>query len=188
MMRPIMMTRTLHAHWWTFLLRGIAALIFAAACVFLTGATIYALVLWIGIFFIVDGAIMLWHAIRSIGDTGHRHWWWLLLGGLVGIAAGALTLWWPGITALTLALFIGWWALVTGVLELIVALRFRNALPNEWMWVIGGILTMILGALMAIFPAAGLVAIVWMIGFYAFLAGISLVAFSIRLYKAQHPA
>ena len=184
-MHPLMATRTLHTHWWTFMFRGIIAIVFALACVFLTGAAIYALVLWIGVFFIVDGIVMLWHAIRSLSDTGHRHWWWLLLGGLVGIAAGALTLWWPGITALTLALFIGWWALVTGVIELIIALRFRNVLPNEWTWVASGILSMILGALMAIFPLAGLATIVWMIGLYAFLAGVSLIVFSIRLYRGQ---
>jgi len=185
---PIIMTRTLQAHWWTFLLRGIVALIFAFACIFLTGAAIYALIVWIGVFFIIDGVVMLWGAIRSLGDTGHGHWWWQLLGGLVGIAAGILTLWWPGITAITLALFIGWWALVTGVLELIVALRFRHALPNEWMWVVNGILSMLLGAAMAIFPLAGLTAILWMIGVYAFLAGIALIAFSMRLYRAQHRA
>lgn len=176
-------TRTLRAHWWTFLLRGIVALIFGIACLFMTGAAIFALVVWIGIFFIVDGFLMLWGAIRSVGDSRHGHWWWLVLGGIVGIVAGALTLWSPEITALTLALFIGWWALVTGVLELIVALRFRHALPNEWAWVIGGILSMLLGAFMAIFPAAGLVAIVWTIGVYAVLAGISLIVFSVRLSR-----
>jgi uncharacterized membrane protein HdeD (DUF308 family) len=180
----MMAQRSVREHWWSFLVRGIIAIVFAIACIWLTGATILALTLWVGVFFIADGIFMIMGAYRSLRTSRHGHWWWQLLGGIVGIIAGALTLWWPGITAITLALFIGWWALMTGVLELITAVRFRSTLQNEWLWVLNGILSIILGALMALFPAAGLYAIVWMIGVYAFIAGVSMIVLAFRLRPA----
>jgi len=175
---------SLKGHWWAFLLRGIVALIFAAACFFLTGATIFVLVLWIGAFFFVDGILMIVGAIRAASGSHHTHWWWQILGGLVGIAAGVLTWIWPGITALTLAIFVGAWAFVTGIFELATAIRMRSALPNEWLWIVNGVLSILLGIFIAIFPGAGLVAFTWMLGFYALLAGIAMIALGFRLRSA----
>src|SRR5262245_48835606 len=49
--------------------------------------------------------------------------WWLVVVGLLGIAAGIVTFAWPGITAILLVLFIGAWALVHGIFEIIGAIQ-----------------------------------------------------------------
>jgi uncharacterized membrane protein HdeD (DUF308 family) len=182
-MIPIPGAEALKAHWWALLIRGIIAVLFGVACFLLTGAAIFALAIWIGIFFILDGIFMIVGAVRSASASHTSHWWWQLLGGIVGIIAGVLTFMWPGITALTLAIFVGAWAIVTGAFELATAIRLRSALPNEWLWIINGILSVILGLLIFVFPGAGLVGLVWLLGFYAILAGIALITLSFRLRR-----
>jgi len=174
----------LRAHWWALLLRGAIAVLFGLLCFFWTGATLIALVFWIGIFFVLDGALMIVGAIRSISSSSAGHWWWQLLGGIAGIAAGVLTFMYPGLTAYTLTIFIGAWAIVTGVFELITAIRMRAALPNEWLWIINGVLSILLGMYFFVFPLAGAISLVWILGFYAILAGIAMIALSFRLKKA----
>lgn len=182
-MIPIPGADALKAHWWVLLIRGIIAVLFGLACFFLTGAAILALVIWIGVFFILDGILMIVGAVRGARDGHATHWEWQLLAGIAGIVAGVLTFMWPGITALTLAIFVGAWAIVTGAFELVTAIRMRATLPNEWLWVVNGILSIVLGLLIFIFPGAGLVGLVWLLGFYAVLGGIALVALSFRLRK-----
>ena len=175
---------SLRAHWWVLLLRGIIALLFGAACFILTGAAIFALVIFIGAFFIVDGILMIAGAIRSASASHMGHWWWQLLGGIAGIAAGVLTFAWPAITAFTLAILVGAWAIVTGAFELVTAIRLRSALPREWLWILNGILSLLFGLFVFVFPGAGLVVVVYVLGFYAILAGIAMIALSFRLRKA----
>ncbi len=174
----------LRAHWWALLLRGIVALLFGLICFVLTGAAVFALVIWVGAFFIIDGVLMIVGAIRSASASNMSHWLWQLIGGIAGVAAGILTFVWPGITAFTLAIFIGAWAIVTGVFELITAIRLRSAIPNEWLWILNGALSVLFGLFVFVFPGAGLVAIVYVLGFYAIIAGIAMITLSFRLKKA----
>lgn len=173
----------LKAHWWAFLLRGIIAVLFGLACFFLTGATILALVIWIGIFFILDGIFMIVGAVRSSSASHTSYWWWQLIGGIAGIAAGVLTFMYPGITALTLTIFVGAWAIVTGAFELVTAIRLRAALPNEWLWIVNGMLSILLGIVIFVYPGAGLVGLVYVLGFYAILAGIAMLVLAFRLRR-----
>src|SRR4029453_17639755 len=71
--------------------------------------------------------------------------WWLVVVGLLGIAAGIVTFAWPGITAIMLVLFIGAWALVHGIFEIIGAIQLRKEIDNEWMLILGGALSVLFG-------------------------------------------
>ena len=170
----------LKQHWWALLFRGVVAILFGAVCFLYTAATLAVLVYVIGAFFIIDGVIMVVGALRSSSASNPREWWMLLLGGIAGVAAGVLTFVWPGITALTLALLVAAWALVTGILELATAIRLRKVLPNEWLWVVNGVLSIVLGIAIAVYPGAGLVSLVWLLGIYAILAGIAMLALAFR--------
>jgi uncharacterized membrane protein HdeD (DUF308 family) len=69
----------------------------------------------------------------------------LVVVGLLGIAAGIVTFAWPGITATLLVLFIGAWALVHGIFEIIGAIKLRKEIDNEWMLILGGALSVLFG-------------------------------------------
>jgi len=107
--------------------------------------------------------------------------WWLALVGLLGIAAGILTFAWPGVTALVLLLFIAGWAIATGVLQIVGAIRLRKELDNEWLLIASGVLSIIFGLILAVQPGAGALALLYVIGAYAVLFGILEVLLSLRL-------
>src|SRR5919197_1255421 len=111
-------------HWWVFALRGIAAIIFGILAFIWPGVTLAFLVLLWGAYALVDGVLGLLAGFR----TGQDHRWALLIEGLVGIAAGIATFVWPGLTALVLVYIIAAWALITGILEIIAAIRLRKVI------------------------------------------------------------
>jgi uncharacterized membrane protein HdeD (DUF308 family) len=139
--------------WWLLLLRGIAAVLFGLLAFIWPGLTLVTLVLLYGAFALVDGVISLVAAFT--GSAKPIPTWWLVVVGLLGIAAGIVTFAWPGITAILLVLFIGAWALVHGIFEIIGAIQLRKEIDNEWMLILGGALSVLFGRIVLIAPGAG---------------------------------
>src|SRR5262252_2109039 len=108
--------------WGLLVLRGLAAILFGVLAFVWPGITLAALVLVWGAYALVDGLCAL---IASLRLEEGKPMWTLTLVGLLGIAAGLLTLLWPQITALVLLVFIAGWAVVMGVFQLAAAIRFR---------------------------------------------------------------
>jgi uncharacterized membrane protein HdeD (DUF308 family) len=173
------MLQLLVSHWWLFLIRGILALAFGVACLVFPIAALWVIALLFGVYAFVDGIVAVVASIR-MNHAGGR-WGWLLLEGILGILAGLVVFAYPGLAALTLALLLGAWAIVTGVLAIASAFSARRHVPNEWLWVLSGVVSLIFGIAIFWSPAFGLFALVWMVAFYAILAGIFLIGFSFRL-------
>ena len=171
----------LSRNWWLLLLRGIAAIAFGILTWIYPGLTVAVLVLLFGAYCLVDGVLGVWSAIT--GRKEHDDWWILLLVGLLGIGVGILTFMAPGLTAIGLLFYIAVWAIATGVLEIIAAIRLRKQIEGEWMLILGGIVSVIFGVLLMAQPGAGADAVVWLIAAYAVLFGILLV---ILAFKAKN--
>jgi len=88
---------------------------------------------------------------------------------------------WPDIAAITLVLLIGAWAVLTGVLEIIVAIRLRRDWANEIWLLLSGLLSIIFGVLIFRFPGTGALAIAWIIGIYAIVFGVLFVILGFQL-------
>jgi uncharacterized membrane protein HdeD (DUF308 family) len=168
-------------HWWLVAVRGLAAIIFGVLAFIWPGITLAVLVLFFGAYAIVDGAVAIVVAVRTGGNLR----WAALLEGIVGIIAGIVAFIWPGLTALALLFVIAAWAILTGALEVVAAIRMRNVIDNEWTLVIAGVLSVLFGVVLLAQPGAGALAIVWLIGLYAVLFGIALLALSWRLRGLQ---
>jgi uncharacterized membrane protein HdeD (DUF308 family) len=166
-------------NWWTLALRGLAAVLFGIVAWIWPDLTVTALVLLFGAFALVDGVFTVVAALRGRGRD--PNWGALLLGGISGIALGLMTLAWPGITALVLMYLVAAWAIVTGAFELIAAIRLRREIEGEWLFGLSGVLSILFGVLVAIFPGEGAVALVWLIGAYAVVFGMLLIALALRL-------
>ncbi|MEZ8144447.1 hypothetical protein A1OO_11680 [Enterovibrio norvegicus FF-33] len=174
------MVGVLSRNWWVLLLRGIAAIIFGFMMWTLPpGESIETLVLVFGIYAFVDGSLQVWTALVERKD--HDNWVVLLLWGVVGIAAGIMTFAVPGLTAVALLFYIAVWAIVKGVLEIITAIRLRKEITGEWLLIFGGIISILFGGFLMSNPAAGAMALVWVIATYAFVFGVLFVALSFKL-------
>ena len=114
------------------------------------------------------------------------HHWALLIEGLIGIIAGILTFVWPAITALALLYVIAFWAIFTGIFEIIAGIRLRKVITNECLLLLMGILSLLFGLFVLIAPGVGALAIVLWIGAYALVFGIFLLALAFRLRGHRH--
>ncbi len=173
------MENMLARNWWLIALRGVAAIIFGVLALVWPGITLLALTILFGAYALVDGFLAVIAALTH--HTGNRRWWVVLLEGIAGIAAGILTFIWPGLSAFVLVLLIAAWAIVTGILEIWSAIELRRVIKNEWLLILSGLLSVVFGLLVAIFPGAGALAIVWLIGAYAIVFGVLFLILGFRL-------
>jgi uncharacterized membrane protein HdeD (DUF308 family) len=168
-------------NWWVLALRGVLSILFGIIAVMLPGPTLAAMIMLFGAFALVDGVLAIVLAVR--GMRSHERWGGMLVTGLISIAAGLVTFLWPAIGALTLIYIIAAWALVTGVFEIVAAVKLRKLITGEWMLLTAGILSVLLGALTMIFPGIGLLAFVWYLAAYAIVYGIVVVMLAFQVRK-----
>lgn len=177
---PVLGLRALAKNWWLVLLRGIAGILFGILAFVWPGITLLSLVILYGAYALIDGLFAILAGIKGGGAEAR---WWLILIGLLGVAAGLLTFFWPGITALVLTIFIGAWALIHGIFEIVGAIKIRKEIDNEWWLILSGAISVLFGLILLIRPGAGALALVWLIGAYAIIFGVLLVGFAFRLKK-----
>jgi uncharacterized membrane protein HdeD (DUF308 family) len=181
---PIVDVDTLSRNWWIVLLRGLAGICFGIITFIAPAISLAILVLVWGAYALADGILALVTAIRRRGED---RWWLFFVEGLVGIAAGLLTLIWPGLTAIALLYLIAAWAIVTGALEIAAAIRLRKVIANEWLLGLSGIASLGFGILLILFPGAGALTVVIWIGAYALVFGALVVALAFRLRSLGRP-
>jgi uncharacterized membrane protein HdeD (DUF308 family) len=86
--------------------------------------TIAALALLLGIYWIVNGAVEVFAALSHRGMQGRG---WTIFMGLLSVVAGVAVLVYPAISLTTLAVVLGFWLLVYGIMEIVLAFRLRSA-------------------------------------------------------------
>lgn len=177
------MLTTLSRNWWLLLLQGIVAVLFGLLAVALPGLTLSTLVLLFGAYALVDGVAAIFGALFGApgGAAAGTPRWVRVLQGLLGIAAGIVTFIWPGLTALTLLYVIAFWAMFTGIAEIVFAVQFRKEIPNEVWLIVSGAASTLFGLLLILFPREGAFSVIWLIGVFAILYGVILIIFSLRL-------
>ncbi|MBZ5713798.1 HdeD family acid-resistance protein [Nannocystis pusilla] len=176
-----MLCESLSMAWWSLLLRGIVALVFGCLALAAPGVTLTALVLWFGVFVLIDGAFLIAGAFA--GRKEHEHWWLMLIEGLCGIVFGLLALRVPGITTLVLLMYIAAFAVITGVLRVVMAVRLRREIEGEWWLGLSGLAGVLFGVLMLMAPGAGALAMMIYIGVWALFVGFSLIFLSFRVRR-----
>jgi uncharacterized membrane protein HdeD (DUF308 family) len=168
-------------NWGLFVLRGILALALGVLTFVAPAPTLAALILVFGAYAVVDGAFAI--AYGALEPGGPR--WLIILGGILGIAIGAYTFVSPAVTAVALVLFIGAFAIVRGVAEVGTAISLRDSLNSAWLYVLSGVVSILFGAYLIVAPGAGVLAVLFVIGYYAVFAGVMYLAIGLRLRGAN---
>jgi uncharacterized membrane protein HdeD (DUF308 family) len=173
------MLQTLARNWWAIVLRGIFAVLFGLGTFLWPGITLAVLVLLYGGYLFVDGILAILWALARRREGSFS--WEVFLAGLASLAAGVVTLLWPGVTALALLYLIAVWAIVRGIFEILAAFHLRRELRNEWLLALNGALSILLGVVLVAAPVAGALAALWLIGSFAIVVGILMIALGFRL-------
>jgi uncharacterized membrane protein HdeD (DUF308 family) len=169
--------------WSSLAFRGIASVLFGIVAFAWPGITLAALTLLFGAYAFVDGVIALVVAVQR-GARPHR--WLLVVDGLLGIGAGIVTLFWPGLTLLALILVIGARFVVTGAVQIAAASRLRTELHNPGLYALAGVASIALGVLTFVLPGITALVVVTMLAAYALVFGIMMLVLAFRLRRATH--
>src|SRR5215510_11250914 len=127
---------TMTRNWWALVLRGILAVLFGVLIIVWPSLALATLILMFAAYALVDGIFAVAGALSH--REQYQHWWWTLLEGLLSILVGIFAFFYPGLTAITLLYVIAFWAILTGLFEVIAAFRLRQVIHNEWLLVLTG--------------------------------------------------
>jgi uncharacterized membrane protein HdeD (DUF308 family) len=168
---------------WIFaIIRGVLAIIFGLIALLAPIATAIALAILIAAYAIVNGVFDIIEAIRHRGSSSMVPG---IVLGAVSIVFGILVLVWPGISLAILVIMVGIWAIIIGIIQIVASVRHRAVPHSGWVWgIIGGALSILFGILVLIWPGTGLVSIIWIIGIWAIVWGITLIILGVQLRKA----
>lgn len=176
------MNEMLCRSWWMPAIRGLGAIAFGSAALLWPGLTLLGLVTLFAAYAILAGVVSVMAGMRH--RKMHDDWWMPLLLGATAIGAGVLALLHPGLSVMVLVLLIGANALVSGVLDIAMAIRLRKSIEDEWLLALAGTVAILFGTIAFLFPGAGALAIVWMISVHALVSGVLLISLAVRLRKA----
>ncbi|GGC26393.1 membrane protein [Novosphingobium marinum] len=179
-------------NWSWFLVRGILSILLGVIAILAPGLTLFAFAMVFAAFSFADGVASLISAVRGAGERAER-WGALIVTGIAGIAIGALFVVFPLLSTFTYTLLTVWlialWAIVAGVSQAVAAIRMRREIANEWLLAASGALTALLGLALVWLafasPAVTALSLGWVIGFWALVSGIALVALAFRLKRRE---
>jgi uncharacterized membrane protein HdeD (DUF308 family) len=181
------MDTVLARNWWALALRGVFAILVGLIAFVAPGVFLASLVLLFAAYLLVDGVFSIIAGLRAA--QRNERWWPLALEGLVDIVAGIIAFALPAAAALALLYLVSAWSILTGLFRIAAAIRLRRQIRGEWLLILNGALSVLFGIAILVYPAVGLVTVVWIVGIYALLFGILLVAlgFRLRSHAASRP-
>ncbi|MCG2802067.1 MAG: DUF308 domain-containing protein [Cellulomonas sp.] len=165
--------------WYWPVVRGALTLAFGLLTLLWPVSAGLAIILVIGIYALVEGVVELVEAIRyrAAGGFAVR-----LVLALLSLAFGLVLVLAPVRSAVALVWVIGLWAVVAGLVNTVVALAARQVPGSGWGWMAASaLLTLLFGVLVLVNVAAGVLAILWLIGAYALVLGILLIALGLQI-------
>jgi len=172
----------LDRRWWAVILRGLIAIAFAVIAFTWPGVTLATLVLLFGFYALIDGISSL---IAAIVGRHHEDRWLLALEGVIGIWAGLLILRAPGLTTTLLVFFISIWAMATGFLRIVEAIRLRKQISGEMWLALSGVLSILFAFLLIARPVVGALSILWVLAAYALILGVFMIFLGVEIKRVQ---
>ena len=170
------LVRQMAGSWWVFMLRGVAAIIFGVLVFLFPGLGLVFILAFLGAWMLFDGIGSIYQAVKGGHQTGERSRTWLWIDGIISLAAAAVMLLAPGVSAIGLLIVTAAWFLLSGGARLMLAFRLSSVLLG-----LLGALNILIGAWMLLRPGPGLLAVIWMVGLEAIVMGVIMIGLGWRL-------
>ncbi len=174
-----------HRTWWALMLRGLLGVAVGVYILARPLDSVAAFALVIAFWALFAGMVEIVQAIEL--KALMKHWWALLLAGLVGVGFGSAALvYYPGLSLTFAVVMASWWLTVTGVLGIYAALMQKN-LGLQWGWTAAfGVLSVVAGLFALLAPPVTLAAIMGLIAAFALISGLALVVGAFKLRSVIH--
>ncbi len=170
--------------WPVMALRGVLAILFGIAALAWPGITVFALALLFAAWALLDGGSLMVSAFRQgRARADWQDWVPSLLAGLLGITAAVVTVLWPAITVLALTILAAVLLIGVGIVEIVLAVQLRKLIRGEIFMILAGLVSVLAGALILIWPLSGALALTLMLGGYALVSGVLLLVVAWRLRR-----
>jgi uncharacterized membrane protein HdeD (DUF308 family) len=173
------MLEAMSRNWAAIALRGFIAVLLGVVAIVWPGPTVAVLVILLGAFALVEGVTNVVAGVR--GREG-----WGISEGIISVVVGTVIVVWPAITALALLYVVAAWAIITGIVRIVAAGQLRRVIRNEWLLVGSGVASIIFGAIAALFPGAGILALIWLLGAWLIVLGVLLIALALSVRQLAH--
>jgi uncharacterized membrane protein HdeD (DUF308 family) len=166
--------------WWLVLLQGIASLIIGLLLLTETGVTVFYLVVFLGVYWLISGIFDL---VSLFVDR--RHWGWKVFSGVIGIVAGLVIVrhpvWSAVLVPVTLVWILAFIGILIGVTHII-----RAFTGGGWGSAILGIVSLLFGVILAFRPLESLVVLVLLVSVWAVVGGaVAIVVSFLMLSKSN---
>jgi uncharacterized membrane protein HdeD (DUF308 family) len=175
----------LASNWGWVVARGVAGIIFGILALAWPGATFMSLLMLFAVFVFFEGIANVLSAVSG-GRAREPMWGTLLLEGLLSIGLAVLAVLAPARMAIAVVWTIGFWAIITGALRIGAAVRLRKLLEHEWLMALSGLAAIGFGLFMLFRPAIGAIAMLWWLGAYELVFGVTMIAVGFRLRGELH--
>ena len=183
-LESVAMSSLLARNWWAVALRGVVGILFGIFALAVPGITIAVLLLWFAAYMFVDGIFGIVSAVRAA--TRGERWAALILEGIVDLVACAIALLLPIATVVAFVWLTGAWAIISGALMLSALFRLRPT-HGKWLLGLGGVISVIWGVLLFLWPITGAVVLTWWLGVYAIVFGAAMLALAFQL-RSRRPS
>jgi uncharacterized membrane protein HdeD (DUF308 family) len=170
----------LERKWGWVVARGVAGILFGLIALARPAATWFTLIILFAVFAFFEGIANVISAAVG-GREGEPRWGTLLVEGLLSIAVAVLAVLSPARMSLALVWVIGFWAIIAGGFRIASAIRLRKIIDHEWAMGLAGAASIALGLILLFRPMAGALGLIWWLGAYAIIFGVSMLVVGFRL-------
>jgi uncharacterized membrane protein HdeD (DUF308 family) len=169
--------------WGALLFGGVVSVLFGLVALIWPGKTLLIVIAFFGVFILAESIVLI--VVTVARRREYERWWIGLVGGVLGLVIGGITLLRPRATTVFLLYLLAAWALITGVLAIVAAIRLRKTIQNEWYLILSGGVALIFSLIVFMRPVAAAVVMMWIISAFALVFGGLLISLSIRVRRAS---
>ena len=171
--------RSVHDHWILYLVEGVVLVVLGATAIVLPPLATLATTLLLGWLFLVSGIMGL---VTTFWLRHAAGFWWSLISGLLGVVVGALLLARPVSGAFSLTIVLAAFFVIEGVASIMFALEHKRELSGRWAWMlVSGVID--LGLALMIFaglPSTAAWAIGLLVGINMVFGGVALASMALH--------